>query len=330
MTPSCRLLAQVSGHEHPRAHTHDLGSVECYLRAIEACNRAEMRIGALERQVKQLTQQASILERDAEANASAQAELKALHRHAFAEQPLEVAEGSQQVRVAGIKAELDVLTQRVATQERVAELLLGSVNAMAECKQRLKHALEAAAPPPQPPTVREALRQLPIAAATMHADAATMFMDQARRLDPAIAPSSPAMMAAPDFVSNMLLAHDRYPAPPPDDGSGEARMQDDSPRGPAPGLQVAHAEAMIFAAQLSTATHAAQARLFDAKAAAKRQAGVLHAERDALRMLRLTVLEERAGLTADSARRGGGDHSMTPRLTPRVMAAEGPAVVSGE
>lgn len=307
-----------------------------FLSATEALKRAELRVSLLEKQAEQLTQQAASLRKDEAAHNRAQADLKALHRHIFSDQPLGLPEGPQQMKVAAIKAELNVLTQRVATQERTSELLLGAVNAMAACKQQLKLAMEPSAPPPQPPTLTDFLQRSAIAAAAMHADTAALLAEEAHAVDPRIAAPAPAAMTAPAFISNIVIAqHAASVAMCTEGGPGEGPMHVDTPRGPPPGLQVAQAEAMIFAAQLSTATHGAQSRLFEAKASAKRQAGVLHAERDALRVLRLSVLEEAAGLPMQAAaglpRGDTSDYMLTPRLTPRLMpAAEGPAAVSGE
>lgn len=341
LSSACRLLTQAHSHALPRTLRHDIRSIRAFITATEACKRAETRISILGQQVKQLSQQESSLRADAEAHELAQADLKAMHRHMFSEQPLELPEGPQQMKVAAIKAELNVLTQRVATQERATELLLGAVNAMAACKQKLKHALEVSEPLPPAATADELLTRSPVAAAAMHAEAAALFIDEARGLDPGVASSPPVMMATPEFVSNILLDHKTcmsgVAGAGPLSTCGESRMHDGPPAGPPAALQVAQAEAMISAAQLSTATHAAQTRLFDAKAAAKRQAGVLHAERDALRMLRVSLLEDATGTPAprpvDTPRPGPGlqDSIMTPRLAPRAMpAAEGPAAVSGE
>eukprot|EP00892_Ulva_mutabilis_P003944 jgi/Ulvmu1/1921/UM012_0081.1 len=335
-----RRLAQVFGDP---AHAADHNGLERheieFLSATEALKRADLRIGILEKQVTQLTQQATTLRSDEAAHDRAQAELVALHRHIFAEQPLELPEAPQQMKVAAIKAELNVLTQRVTTQERAAELLLGAVNAMAACKHKLKQAMEPCPPLPRPPSLSDFLQRAPIAAAAMHAETAALFAEQAHDVDPRIAAPAPAAMTAPAFISNIVVAqHAAHTAMAVDHAgeAGEMHMHVDTPRGPLPGLQVAQAEAMLFGAQLSTATHAAQTRLFDAKASAKRQAGVLHAERDALRMLRLSMLEEAAGLPMQAAAGGlprsdAGDCLLTPRLTPRCMPpTEGPAAVSGE
>lgn len=339
LSRACRLLTQADSQARPQTLRHDIQSVRAFIVATEACKRSETRIRILAQQVKQLSQQESSLRADAEAHERAQVDLKAMRRHMFSEQPLEVPEGPQQMKVAAIKAELNVLTQRVASQERATELLLGAVNAMAACKQKLKHALEVSEPLPPAATAGELLTRSAVAAATMHSEAAALFIDEARGLDPDVTSSPPAIMATPDFVSNILLDHiacvGRTAVGAPALTCRESGMRDGSPAGPPPTLQVAQAEAMISAAQLSTATHAAQTRLFDAKAAAKRQAGVLHAERDALRMLRLTLLEEVTGMVAphpvDTPRPGRQDSIMSPRLAPRAMpAAEGPAAVSGE